>query len=114
MNGMTSSGRQGAMAKQRFADADRQSGAKLPLRIEDISGDESVAQELREIEELVDGRSRAVCFLMHSEACKRERDQYIDPSTQNTVFTAYFLKKRECCGHRCRHCPWNHRNVPGR
>lgn len=29
------------------------------------------------------------------------------------VFTsAYHLKRGYCCGSACRHCPWNHANVP--
>jgi hypothetical protein len=29
------------------------------------------------------------------------------------VFTAtYHLKRGYCCGNGCRHCPWNHMNVP--
>jgi Family of unknown function (DUF5522) len=29
------------------------------------------------------------------------------------VFTAaYHLKRGYCCGNACRHCPWNHENVP--
>jgi Family of unknown function (DUF5522) len=29
------------------------------------------------------------------------------------VFTAaYHLKRGYCCGSACRHCPWNHENVP--
>jgi hypothetical protein len=31
----------------------------------------------------------------------------------NMVFTAkYFLRKGECCGNGCRHCPYNYINVP--
>ncbi len=30
------------------------------------------------------------------------------------VFTmAYHVKRGECCGSNCRHCPFDHRNVPG-
>jgi len=29
------------------------------------------------------------------------------------VFTAaYHLRRGVCCGNRCRHCPYNHVNVP--
>ncbi len=29
------------------------------------------------------------------------------------VFTAaYLLKRGSCCGSGCRHCPWDHINVP--
>ena len=31
------------------------------------------------------------------------------------VFTeAWHLKRGHCCGSACRHCPWNHENVPAR
>ncbi|HTV09119.1 MAG TPA: DUF5522 domain-containing protein [Candidatus Aquilonibacter sp.] len=31
------------------------------------------------------------------------------------VFTAaYHLKRGSCCGSGCRHCPYNHVNVPAR
>ena len=31
----------------------------------------------------------------------------------NMVFTAkYLLRKGECCGNGCRHCPYNYINVP--
>ena len=32
----------------------------------------------------------------------------------HTSFSAHHLKTRECCGSSCRHCPWGHRNVPGK
>ncbi|MCB0429297.1 MAG: hypothetical protein KDD54_04215 [Flavobacteriales bacterium] len=29
------------------------------------------------------------------------------------VFTAWFhLRRGKCCGNKCRHCPYNHINVP--
>ncbi|HOY04129.1 MAG TPA: DUF5522 domain-containing protein [Saprospiraceae bacterium] len=37
-------------------------------------------------------------------------DYYIDKG--RWVFTAHFLLKRgECCGSGCRHCPYGHKNV---
>ncbi|MBL7783041.1 MAG: hypothetical protein JNM22_17555 [Saprospiraceae bacterium] len=40
-------------------------------------------------------------------------DYYIDKG--RWVFTAqYLLKRGECCGSGCRHCPYGHRNVPGK
>ena len=48
---------------------------------------------------------------IHDEACKNEKNSYIDPLTGYTVMTKYFLEKRKCCGNKCRHCPWNHINV---
>lgn len=52
--------------------------------------------------------------LLHREACAKGEDTYKDPSTGYDVFTANFLRTRDCCGSGCRHCPWGHRNVPAR
>jgi hypothetical protein len=41
-----------------------------------------------------------------------EDDYYFEG--ENLVFTAvYHLKRGYCCGSGCRHCPYEHRNVPG-
>jgi len=48
---------------------------------------------------------------IHDIANKNNYDKYIDPYTEYSVFTEYYLKKRKCCGNECRHCPWNHINV---
>mmetsp|Transcript_65256 Transcript_65256/g.105741 ORF Transcript_65256/g.105741 Transcript_65256/m.105741 type:complete len:87 (+) Transcript_65256:86-346(+) len=71
-----------------------------------------MAAKLKDIEDLGLG-SAGVVRLLHSTAVKRGYGQYIDPATGFSVFTALFLKKRACCGNRCRHCPWGHQNVPG-
>ena len=40
-------------------------------------------------------------------------DYYIDKGGL-LVFTAwYHLKRGSCCGSGCRHCPYDHVNVPG-
>jgi hypothetical protein len=38
-------------------------------------------------------------------------DQYVDPKTGYTVFTAKYLQQRQCCGNKCRHCPHGWVNV---
>jgi len=58
--------------------------------------------------------NRAKIRILHTEAVKRGLDNYDDPATGYEVFTAHHLKTRECCGSSCRHCPWGHRNVPGK
>ena len=40
----------------------------------------------------------------HAVASSPPRDTYIDPATGYSVFTGAYLKRRPCCGHRCRHC----------
>jgi len=41
-----------------------------------------------------------------------EDDYYMEDGL--LVFTAaYHLKRGNCCGSGCRHCPYEHRNVPG-
>ena len=52
--------------------------------------------------------------ILHREAVKRELDSYVDPATSYDVFTAHHLKARDCCGSSCRHCPYGHKNVPGK
>lgn len=40
---------------------------------------------------------------------------YIDKETGFLVFTeAYHLKRGYCCGSNCRHCPFDHINVPSK
>ncbi|PAA74019.1 hypothetical protein BOX15_Mlig015826g4 [Macrostomum lignano] len=48
----------------------------------------------------------------HKCAVDRGEDTYIDPATGYRVFTELAHKKRgHCCGHLCRHCPYNHEAV---
>ena len=50
---------------------------------------------------------------LHDDAVRCARPSYTDPSTGYTVFTAETLRARgRCCGCGCRHCPYNHENVP--
>ena len=44
---------------------------------------------------------------VHEDACDRGEDGYIDPSSGFFVMTSLCLVKRgDCCGNGCRHCPW--------
>jgi len=49
---------------------------------------------------------------LHHRAVEMGYDTYIDPATGYSVFTSLYLKRRPCCGNRCRHCPHGHVNVP--
>ncbi|KAK3240684.1 hypothetical protein CYMTET_49495 [Cymbomonas tetramitiformis] len=49
---------------------------------------------------------------LHKAAVDAGAETYQDPATGYSVFTSLFLKKRACCGNKCRHCPWGHKNVP--
>lgn len=52
---------------------------------------------------------------LHRKAVENNEETYIDPVTGLTVFTRLaHLKKKECCGSYCRHCPYNHCNVAKR
>lgn len=45
-------------------------------------------------------------------ASKNKEETYIDPKTGYIVITTFgHLKRGECCGNKCRHCPYNHINV---
>ena len=56
----------------------------------------------------------ALAKALHRCAVAMGKDTYIDPSSGYSVFTQLYLKKRECCGNGCRHCPYGHINVPGK
>lgn len=50
---------------------------------------------------------------LHRLACASNKSSYKDPATGYSVFTADFHRKRgKCCGNMCRHCPFDHINVP--
>lgn len=50
---------------------------------------------------------------LHEHACLNKKNFYIDPATGYNVFTSDFHRKRgQCCGGACRHCPFDHINVP--
>ncbi|GJD09331.1 hypothetical protein Gasu2_35880 [Galdieria sulphuraria] len=52
--------------------------------------------------------------ILQKEAESRLADDptYVDPKTGYMVLTAkYLASKGTCCGNRCRHCPFGHRNV---
>ena len=83
-----------------------------PLRLQQIRRDSALAEDFEDIEDLVDGQEKATVSLLHRVACERRYEQYVDPATGYSVFTALQLKTRPCCGHGCRHCPYGHVNVP--
>lgn len=52
---------------------------------------------------------------LHEDACTRGEQSYRDPLTGYTVMTRLAHQLRgTCCGSNCRHCPYDHVNVPGR
>ncbi|MEM0953253.1 MAG: DUF5522 domain-containing protein [Pseudomonadota bacterium] len=49
----------------------------------------------------------------HRQALEAGHPSYIDPDTGYAVFTRATLEARgKCCGCGCRHCPFQHTNVP--
>ena len=52
---------------------------------------------------------------LHNAAVEAGRSYYYDPATGYVVLTALALRRRgTCCGSGCRHCPYDHVNVPPR
>ena len=48
----------------------------------------------------------------HEIACRKGEPLYTDPATGYSVMTRdYLLKRKKCCGNKCRHCPYGHINV---
>jgi len=39
-------------------------------------------------------------------------DFYFDDNGLMVMTEAYHLKRGTCCGSKCRHCPYDHENVP--
>ena len=63
--------------------------------------------------EAVEGKSaRQLIGILHAAAVERRLDMYVDPLSGYPAFSKLYLQRRECCGNKCRHCPWGHRNVP--
>lgn len=49
---------------------------------------------------------------LHEEACAQLRDTYVDPVSGYRVITETAHRRRgECCGSKCRHCPFDWVNV---
>jgi hypothetical protein len=50
---------------------------------------------------------------LHDEACARGEDTYVDPATGYRVITEVRHRHRgDCCGNKCRHCPFDWSAVP--
>ena len=43
---------------------------------------------------------------------KEGEDFYYDELGRMVFTSAYLLKRGYCCGNGCRHCPYDHVNVP--
>lgn len=52
---------------------------------------------------------------LHRLACDQHELTYIDPNTGFTVFTEFaHLQRGNCCGNKCRHCPYGWENAAGK
>ena len=72
-----------------------------PLRVQDLTE----AEQQRP--------AYALRGLLHKRACELERECYVDPANPEEIHeTRFYLLQRECCGERCRHCPYDYVNVP--
>ncbi|CAF3360703.1 unnamed protein product [Rotaria socialis] len=57
-------------------------------------------------------KDRLSIYSLHRQACLNHRSFYTDPTTKLQVLTRYaHLQRGNCCGNRCRHCPYGHINV---
>ncbi|MCO4820145.1 MAG: hypothetical protein KC517_11030 [Bacteroidetes bacterium] len=43
---------------------------------------------------------------------KENEDYYINADGLLVMTEAYHLKRGTCCGKKCKHCPYEHVNVP--
>lgn len=73
---------------------------------------ESICDNTKEIPKTFSQEERQI-LLAHKEAVEADEEMYKDPVTGYHVFTQKtLLKRKECCGNACRHCPYGHVNVP--
>lgn len=79
--------------------------AAVPLTLDDLSSEERAEAAAAKTPLALAGR-------LHRKAVSLGRDTYIDPQSGYSVFTSTCLKRHECCGNGCRHCPYGHANVP--
>jgi len=92
--------------------------ASQPLSLQEVhdkaaAGDQKTRKAISNIEKLPEERKpQATWAMLNRVATTLGREQYVDPATGYLVFTTTFLRKRPCCGNRCRHCPYGHVNVP--
>merc|ERR1712176_1598724 len=92
--------------------------SSTPLSLENVeakaaNGDSVASHALEALARIkLENKAQATWAMLHRMATQEGKDQYVDPATGYAVFTATFLKKRPCCGNRCRHCPHGHANVP--
>jgi hypothetical protein len=79
--------------------------AQIPLRESDLPDDVRIAARKSKL-------PGALYKALHRQAVALNRDTYIDPASGYSVFSQVYLKRRNCCGNGCRHCPYGHVNVP--
>lgn len=44
---------------------------------------------------------------------KEGEDFYYNEDGYVVLTTAFHLKRGDCCGNGCKHCPYDYKNVPG-
>jgi hypothetical protein len=80
----------------------KQAAPATPLRLQDLP-DGGAALRGQPPERVI--------AALHDAAVAAGCDMYLDASGYS-VFTSAALARRPCCGNRCRHCPYDHANVP--
>ena len=74
--------------------------AQKPLTLDDLPPEDTAGKSARQL-----------IGILHRAAVARQRDMYIDPLSGYPAFSSYYLRRRECCGNKCRHCPCGHKNI---
>mmetsp|Transcript_168833 Transcript_168833/g.542625 ORF Transcript_168833/g.542625 Transcript_168833/m.542625 type:complete len:196 (-) Transcript_168833:366-953(-) len=106
-----------ATAKEEPASVCAKKSSK-PLSLDDVrasaeAGDQRAQKALDAIARLApEKRATATWAMVHRMATQQGKDQYFDPASGYTVFTAGCLKKQKCCGYSCRHCPHERPESP--
>jgi hypothetical protein len=63
------------------------------------------------VSDVLSGKRENIASTLPPGPCHEGIDYYLENGMM--VFTEWHLLKRgDCCGNACRHCPYNYKNVP--
>eukprot|EP00277_Geminigera_cryophila_P001493 CAMPEP_0179412848 /NCGR_PEP_ID=MMETSP0799-20121207/4714_1 /TAXON_ID=46947 /ORGANISM="Geminigera cryophila, Strain CCMP2564" /LENGTH=112 /DNA_ID=CAMNT_0021185141 /DNA_START=164 /DNA_END=502 /DNA_ORIENTATION=- len=97
------------MSVSGFGRAGAVAAARSPLTLAVLRKEVDMAKKLADIEDM---GAPGIVRLLHNTAVQRGYMAYADPATGYNVWTTLKLRQRPCCGNGCRHCPYDHVNVP--
>lgn len=93
-----------------FAQIEADKKIKVPFRLWQIAIKKTYIPHQAYLDLTIKERN---VYEQHMAAVQKRQLTYKDPETNNEVMTVTALLLQEkCCGNACRHCPYEHENVP--